>query len=112
MLGSDCDDGAGSDPQHCWTDYFLVGTTQSFGDWHQPNGIINCEKGPGDTCHQDVQNATQSCTTYTWEVSDAISAKFGAEEDGIGAELGFTVPTTTGEDDQHCNTNIMQTGCT
>lgn len=85
------------------TDYFLVGTTDSYNDWYQAIGNIQCD---GD-CHEDIGALAQSCTTMEWSVSEGISAGF----DLAGIELGSTTTVTVGGSRQTCDTKSDTASC-
>jgi len=85
------------------TDYFLVGTTNSYNDWYQAIGNIGCN---GD-CHEDVGALAQSCTTTEWAVSKDISTGF----DLAGIQLGSTTTLTVGQARTTCNTKLDIASC-
>lgn len=85
------------------TDYFLVGTTDSYNNWYQAIGNIGCN---GD-CHEDIGALAQSCTTSEWSVATAISTGF----DMVGIQVGSTTTVTVGGSRQTCNTKSDTASC-
>ena len=102
-VGNDCTTGHGS--QHCWTDYFLVGTTETYNDWYNI-ASINCTDS--SNCYINTAQLSQSCTTTTWSVSETISSEIDFEI----AKIGFSISVTAGQSYQSCNGNTTTADCT
>jgi hypothetical protein len=103
-VGNDCTTGHNSN--HCWTDYFLVGTTVSYDNWYEAIGDINCSQN--GTCAQAISQLQQTCKSTEWSVSETISTEFEFEI----VKVGLSVTVTAGQTYQSCNGNTTMETCT
>jgi hypothetical protein len=103
-VGNDCNGGSGAD--HCWTDYFIVGTEEAYNNWYEAIGDIQCS-GNG-SCSQSISQLQQQCTTTTWSVSTTITTDFEFEI----AKIGLAVTLTGGQSYMSCSANTTTETCT
>lgn len=89
---------------HCWTDYFLVGTTLANEKWYPRTDVGNsrCTK-----CSATLATWKQDCNSFLWTVSETISTVFEMAAWKIGGE--FTA--TQGKTMQHCMSNNTMREC-
>ncbi|MCJ1447500.1 MAG: hypothetical protein MMC23_008011 [Stictis urceolatum] len=106
FIGTDCTTGHHS--QHCWTDYYLVGTTDGYGDWYKAMGNIDCPDGGGN-CQQMIGKTDQQCKSFTWGISEEVNAGFEWE---IGFKLGASFTSTQSWTKQTCNGDTNTNSCT
>ncbi|KAL8712501.1 MAG: hypothetical protein Q9220_003349 [cf. Caloplaca sp. 1 TL-2023] len=106
-VGNDCDNGAGF-PGHCWTDYFLVGTTAAYQNWQNPTGPIACP--PTGSCSTQQGQLTQKCESNSIAVGVELEADF---KNAIARifELEVTISAEYTHVWQSCNTKSITDIC-
>jgi hypothetical protein len=91
------------------TDYYIVGTTAAYQPWSRLTGDINCTDT--STCSKALADAAMKCTTFTWSVTETVSAKFEFELKAFTLGLGAEISSTQGQSKQTCNTHTTTDTC-
>jgi hypothetical protein len=105
FIGTDCSTGHGD--SHCWTDYYLVGTTEGYGTWYKAMGNIDCPDGPGN-CQQSIGKTDQQCKSFSWGITETIEAGFESE---IGLKIGASFSSNQQWTKQTCSGDTNTNTC-
>jgi hypothetical protein len=111
-LGSDCDNNSGGS-NHCWTDYYLVGTTAAYNPWYEAISNIQCPPNSTGSCSEAVTNLQQSCTSFTWNAGVTISSDAKIElAEILSIGTSVSISGNVGAVYQTCNSNSNTATCT
>jgi len=103
LLGSDCNS------KDCHTEYWIVGTRNSFRPWTQVGNDEN--EGNGTTLTQTQAAMVSNCVENTITVSDAIAVEADATFLGSGGKVTNTITVTASKSDTKCSQNTTTVAC-